>query len=535
MFHKYKKGFISLFLALSVMLSCCVPVFATIHENFYDTYKTYVYINESVQPYHLALGKGGDFAFRKEDNTYFCGYFADEFFIQSVYRDSSKNITGIKFSFANYTLHKIEVNSDTSFMLYDYYLVENSSTYNYNSKYLYKFDWSKFSVSMSCGIEKGDSFTYLNYQGKEETITFDGQGGIVGYGSSDVPEEDNPFGDLTEEEYPDFSLPEFQGKELSEYVDFDSIIESIKGLDVAGAVQGLLGALKGGFQYVTHSVINIVSHLALTLVSLFDWLKETLPILFGNMVVKLNPYFENLYNALKLIETAIISNPVGEFVFDQEGLFGKLDEMLTTIKNFLTEQIFNALMVIPDIKTAIELWFTAIETSFSDTLTKLSNLYDSLVAFKDNALSSIQNIITDIKNLPDEISDKLFELFVPDDTYLSELKESFNSLAIIDTFTTFINQIKEIILSNVSRSPPVFEFEYMGALCSIDFSFLQKYFLLFSDPVILFFAYFYGLKWLLFSFLNLFSTITADQAHQSDYLRTQEYRDFIRSSYSRRR
>ena len=226
---------------------------------------------------------------------------------------------------------------------------------------------------------------------------------------------------------------------------------------------------------------------------------------------------------------------MGEFVFDQEGLFGKLDEMLTTIKNFLTEQIFNALMVIPDIKTAIELWFTAIETSFSDTLTKLSNLYDSLVTFKDNALSSLQNIITDIKNLPDEISDKLFELFVPDDTYLSELKESFNSLAIIDTFTTFINQIKEIILSNVSRSPPVFEFEYMGALCSIDFSFLQKYFLLFSDPVILFFAYFYGLKWLLFSFLNLFSTITADQAHQSDYLRTQEYRDFIRSSYSRRR
>lgn len=523
MFHKYKKGFISLFLALAVMLSCCVlPVFATITEQRFSYYTTYTYTDEPILPRSYALGRGGDVLYETYNAMNYGSFTtADPIRITTVERDSTTNeITSIKMEFTNIDYWYIYVHNDgnfhinvhdtketdyTTFYSADYYDISSSKT-----RFL-KVDWSMFLVTCP-DIKNGDTFTYYDLQKNLHTITFDGQGGIVGY--TEVVDPDNPFGDVTEQEYPDFNLPEYTGKDISEYVDFETIIDSIQGLDVVGAVTGVLNALKGGFQYITHSVINIVSHLALTLVSLFDWLKSTLPILFGNMVVKLNPYFENLYNALKLIETAVKSNPVGEFVFDEEGLFGKLDEMLTTIKNFLTEQIFNALMVIPDIKTAIELWFTAIETSFSDTLTKLSNLYDSLVAFKDNALSSIQNIITDIKNLPNEISDKLTYLFIPSENYFENKMNSFKEFTLSTVFMEdIVSPVQNSISSAVNdRSAPAFSFEIFNSQCEMTFEPIAPVISM-TDPIIIFVCYFFGLKHLLFSFLNLISTIRTERSN----------------------
>lgn len=513
MFHKYKKGFISLFLALSVMLSCCVPVFAKITTTETDTYIQTKYENEPVTPYNLWIGKGGDFMYRTGASYY--SYSFELATITKVVRSSDSSIRSITINITDSNFLKITDNTSSFTLteykdLHDNSIVINSSSY---SSTCYKLNIDKIMVSTSLDVVNGETFTYLDHAGNEKTITFDGNGGIVGGFDIDGP-DDNPFGDLTEEEYPDFNLPEYTGKDISEYVDFESIIDSIQGLDVVGAVTGVLNALKGGFQYITHSVINIVSHLALTLVSLFDWLKETLPILFGNMVVKLNPYFENLYNALKLVETAVKSNPVGEFVFDEEGLFGKLDEMLTTIKNFLTEQIFNALMVIPDIKTAIELWFTAIETSFSDTLTKLSNLYDSLVAFKDNALSSIQNIITDIKNLPNEISDKLIYLFIPSENYFENKMNSFKEFTLSTVFMEeIVSPVQNSISSAVNdRSAPAFSFEIFNSQCEMTFEPIAPVISM-TDPIIIFICYFFGLKHLLFSFLNLISTIKTERGN----------------------
>lgn len=442
MFRKFKKGIISLSLAFAVMLSCCVPAFATIYENFYDNYKTYVYIDESVQPYHLAVGKGGDFAFRKKDNTYFEGFFADELFIHTISRNSSGNINGIQFSVINYTQHKIEVNGGSSFILYDYNLVESSFTHNYNSSYLYKFDWSKFSVSMSCGIEKGDSFTYLNYLGEEETITFDGQGGIVGYGNSN--EDDNPFGDLTEEEYPDFSLPEFQGKELSEYVDFDSIIESIKGLDVAGAVQGLLGALKGGFKFTVDSVVNVVGYLTSTLKALFDWLKNTLPVLFNNFLVKLSPYFENLYNAIK-------DSPVGETLTDLTELYSKLDDLKAGLISVLPEPIQNVINSIPN--------------KIAEIKEKIETVANNILSIKDTIIDRVQTIIDNIKDIPNKIDDfKEYFLSLFDTTNIDlsarvdNVKEyAFSKFPILSTISGLYSDI-DSMLSSFSREPPVIVF-----------------------------------------------------------------------------
>lgn len=421
MFHKYKKGFISLFLALAVMLSCCVlPVFATIYENFYDTYKTYVYINESVQPYHLAVGKGGDFAFRDKDNTYFNGFFADEFFINTIYRDSSGNINGIQFSFANYTHHKIEVNSGSSFILYDYNLVEDSFTHNYNSKYLYKFDWSKFSVSMSCDIEKGDSFTYLNYQGEEETITFDGQGGIVGY-----TEPDNPLDDLYEQEYPDFSLPTYESVNFDDYFDFDSIWQRIEDGNVFQVIKEIYSFLGIGFRYMADSVINAIRYLSSVLTALFNWLKSTLPVLFNNFLVSLSPFFE-------MLKVAITSNPIGEFVFDQDGLFGKLDDILNgtkSIKEVFNESFINALLIIPNFKESVDVFLKTMEEVLKglwDDITDFFKLFDK------TTIDALKNIPKQIMDLPDSIKTFFSTFLISDEEdytkYLSKKHDSFMTL-----------------------------------------------------------------------------------------------------------
>ncbi len=442
------KIIVCLSLTLALMSGLALSVFATITTTEYESYTLTTYQNEAIQPYHLWLGNGGDLIYRYENNSVFYNYFFDNFFITSILRDNSGNISTIQVKFSDYIKYEIR-GSFSNFVVYKYNLNESEVSFLLSKNSYCDFDWSKAIVSTDIGIEKGETFTYLDHAGNEKTITFDGNGGIVGYGASDVPEEDNPFGDLTEEEYPDFSLPEFQGKDISEYVDFDSIIDSIKGLDVAGAVQGLLGALKGGFKFTVDSVVNVVGYLTSTLKALFDWLKNTLPVLFNNFLVKLSPYFENLYNAIK-------DSPVGETLTDLTELYSKLDDLKAGLISVLPEPVQNVINSIPD----------KISETKEKIEEKIGTVVSGLESLKDKVEEKIKSINDEIKDIPGKIDDlkeyfgSLFDTSEVDiSARIDDVKEYvFLKIPLLSTLSGFYNDMSSILSSTSNRTAPVITF-----------------------------------------------------------------------------
>ncbi|MBR6695381.1 MAG: hypothetical protein IKL70_03095 [Oscillospiraceae bacterium] len=446
------KIIVCLSLSFVLMSALTLSVFATITEQRFSYYTTYTYTDEPILPRSYALGRGGDVLYETYNAMNYGSFTtADPIRITTIGRDiTTGKISSIKMEFTNIDYWYIYVHNDGDFHINVHDTKESDYTTFYSAEVysiddtktrFAKFDWDN--VIVTCpDIKKGDTFTYYDLQKNLQTIIFDGNGGIVGYGNSN--EDDNPFGDLTEQEYPDFNLPKFQGKELSEYVDFDSIIESIKGLDVAGAVQGLLGALKGGFKFTVDSVVNVVGYLTSTLKALFDWLKNTLPVLFNNFLVKLSPYFEKLYNVIK-------DSPVGETLTDLTELYSKLDDLKASLISVLPEPIQNVINSIPD--------------KIAEIKEKIETVANNILSIKDTIIDRVQTIIDNIKDIPNRIDDfkeYFLSLFDTTDIDLSarvdDVKQyAFSKFPILSTISGLYSDI-DTMLSSFNREPPVIVF-----------------------------------------------------------------------------
>ena len=378
--HKLKKIIISLTLAFLLLFSFSLSVFATQTVTEYNDYTCTEFNGEAVKPRDLAIGRGGDILYNQFNGSYYYGYFFDEFTITS-YSSSSLNI-----SFSCNSHYRIKVANPYVFYLDDYNKGKctlHSELISQSSSYFYKIDWSKCYYDTSSGIKKGDTFTYFDFSGEETTITFDGKGGVVGYGN----EPDNPFDNLQKQEYPEFNLPEFHGKDINDFVDFDSIIDSIKGLDVVGAIGGVLSALRGGFNFVTSSVVNVVAYLTSVLISLFKWLQNTFPVLVNNIVCDISPI-------LMLIVEAVKANPItkdmfeGIFNFDGEGLFSRLDSSNNFFTAFFTEPLKEGLLSLPTL-------LTSIKDTFNDVSTAITVIKDTLDFSFTSSISAIKDKFTD--------------------------------------------------------------------------------------------------------------------------------------------
>lgn len=503
MFRKFKKGFISLFFALAVMLSCCVlPVFATITEKRFDYYTTYTYTDEPILPRSYALGRGGDVLYETYNAMNYGSFTtADPIRITTIGRDSTTGkISSIKMEFTNIDYWYIYVHGDGNFHINVHDTKESDYTTFYSAEVysiddtktrFAKFDWDN--VLVTCpDIKKGDTFTYYDLQKNQHTIVFNGNGGIVGYG-----ENDNPLDDLYEQEYPDFNLPEFENANLNDFVNFEDIISSIQGLDLIGAVTGILNALKGGFSYITFSVVNVVSYLTRTLTALFDWLKSTLPVLFNNFLVSLSPFFE-------MLRVAITSNPVGEFLLDQDGLFGKLDDILTgtkSIKEVFNESFVNALLIIPNFKNSVDSFLKIMEETLKGLWDDTTNFFKT---FNNTTNTIFLGLPKQIESLPENIKESFKAFFISDSenysAYISKKHENFMTLfytkfPILEMPTKIKTAVESIQKGNTAIFTfsdvtfPLFngkEFTIKGFTVEVD---IVKKIRTFTDPIILGIAY----------------------------------------------
>lgn len=107
----------------------------------------------------------------------------------------------------------------------------------------------------------------------------------------------------------------------------------------------------------------------------------------------------------------------------------------------------------------------------------------------------------------DKLKQALFDLFVPSDDFAQSAIDKFSQVELSSTFlNSTVAPVLDAFKNTYDRSPKKYEFTVFGADCSFDFSSIQSVIPV-TDAIIIFFSYFFGLKHLLFSFLNLFSTI----------------------------
>ena len=114
--------------------------------------------------------------------------------------------------------------------------------------------------------------------------------------------------------------------------------------------------------------------------------------------------------------------------------------------------------------------------------------------------------------MPNEISDKLTYLFIPSENYFKNKMNSFKEFTLS---TVFMEEIVSPVQNSISaavndRSAPAFSFEIFNSQCEMTFEPIAPVISM-TDPIIIFVCYFFGLKHLLFSFLNLISTIRTER------------------------
>lgn len=264
------------------------------------------------------------------------GYTNDNilFEITSVSRDSNGNITSFSVNILTdfYFVHTTDYETAGA-LRYVYKLNKRLYSGSFetiyssinNSRLGYKIDWSAFVIPEDM-FSAGEQFTYHNYFGKEQTVTFNGKGGIFGGVTS------NRFNDLPEGEFPDISdyIPDITDEKykINDLVEY--LPEMPDSLDILDWIKYLASLFPSIFSWLWDNLSGIVTYL-------IDLIKGF--IAFVSDFFK--SFFENLKNVLfSLFDTSEVDisgriDEVKEYVFIKFPILSTLSGLYSDIETML--------------------------------------------------------------------------------------------------------------------------------------------------------------------------------------------------------